>query len=77
MARLTRSRRADLPKSDFGLPSRAKTKAGKAKAGSFPMPDKKHARLAIGMATRSEKAGNITPAQARAVKAKARSKLRG
>jgi len=43
--------------------------------GSFPIGDKKHARLAIGGATRSERAGNISASEAAAVKAKARKKL--
>ena len=37
--------------------------------------DAKHARLAIGGATRSERAGNITPAQEAAIKAKAKAAL--
>lgn len=43
--------------------------------GSFPIGDKKHARLAIGGATRSERAGNISASTAAAIKAKARRKL--
>jgi hypothetical protein len=42
---------------------------------SFPIGDAKHARLAIGGATRSERAGNITPAQEAAIKAKAKAAL--
>lgn len=45
--------------------------------GSFPAGDAKHARLAIGGATRSERAGNITPAQEVSIKAKARAALKG
>lgn len=45
--------------------------------GSFPIGDKKHARLAIGGATRSERAGNISPATEARIKAKARAKLGG
>jgi hypothetical protein len=41
----------------------------------FPINDRNHARLAIGGATRAERAGNITAAQAAEVKAKARAKL--
>lgn len=44
--------------------------------GSFPIGDKKHARLAIGGATRSMRAGNISRATADKIKAKARAKLR-
>jgi hypothetical protein len=43
--------------------------------GSFPIGDKKHARLAIGGATRSERAGNISESTAERIKAKARAKL--
>lgn len=39
---------------------------------SFPVGDKKHARLAIGGATRSERAGNISASEEGAIKAKAR-----
>lgn len=42
---------------------------------SFPIGDKKHARLAIGGATRSERAGNISPSEEAGIKAKARAKL--
>lgn len=43
--------------------------------GSFPIGDKKHARLAIGGATRSERAGNISASTADHIKARARDKL--
>ncbi len=43
--------------------------------GSFPIGDAKHARLAIGGATRSANAGNISQGTANAIKAKARAKL--
>lgn len=43
--------------------------------GSFPIGDKKHARLAIGGATRSMRAGNISASTANSIKAKARAKL--
>jgi hypothetical protein len=44
--------------------------------GSFPIGDKKHARLAIGGATRSERAGNISASTAKHIKAEARAKLK-
>lgn len=66
MAKLTARARKSMPKKDF---------AGAAK--SFPVQDKKHARLAIGGATRSYDAGNISKATERRVKAKARAKLKG
>ena len=43
--------------------------------GSFPVGDKKHARLAIGGATRSYNAGNISKSTEDSIKAKARRKL--
>lgn len=43
--------------------------------GSFPIGDPKHARLAIGGATRSERAGNISPSTAAHIKAEARKEL--
>ena len=43
--------------------------------GSFPIGDKKHARLAIGGATRSERAGNISPSTEAHIKASARKEL--
>ena len=43
--------------------------------GSFPIGDKKHARLAIGGATRSERAGNISASTAAHIKAEARKEL--
>jgi hypothetical protein len=42
---------------------------------SFPDNDATHARLAIGGATRSERAGNISAAEAERIKAKARGAL--
>lgn len=43
--------------------------------GSFPIGDKKHARLAIGAATRSKNAGNISAAEAAKIQAAARAQL--
>jgi hypothetical protein len=53
-----------MPKSSFAGPGR-----------SFPINDANHARLAIGGATRSERAGNISASEAERIKAKARGKL--
>jgi hypothetical protein len=52
MGKLTTNQRKKIPSSKFGLPSKAKTSSGKAKPGSYPMPDKKHAQLAKAFATR-------------------------
>jgi hypothetical protein len=43
--------------------------------GSFPVGDRKHARLAIGGATRSYNAGNISKSTEGKIKAAARKKL--
>jgi hypothetical protein len=60
MSGLTAKTRKGMPSSKFAGPDK-----------SFPVEDKKHARLAIGGATRSERAGNITPEQANAIKHRA------
>jgi len=65
MAKLSKAARDKMPASEFGLP----------KSKGFPMGDKKHARLAISGATRSERAGNISPATESRIKAEARAKL--
>lgn len=70
MARLSAADRKKLPSSKFGLPSKAKTASGKAKAGSYPMPDKAHARAAESMAARF-----ASPAQRSKIDAKARKVL--
>ena len=43
--------------------------------GSFPIGTAKNARLAIGAATRSKNAGNISPSTASAIQSKARAAL--
>ena len=44
-------------------------------SAGFPIGNKVHARLAIGGATRSERAGNISPEKEAQIKAAARKKL--
>ena len=46
MAKLTASTRKKIPKSEFGVPSKAPG------SGSYPMPDKAHAAVAKAYATR-------------------------
>jgi hypothetical protein len=53
-----------MPGKDFAGPGR-----------SFPISDANYARLAISGATRSEHAGNISPAEEAKIKAAARAKL--
>jgi hypothetical protein len=66
MAKLYAADRKKMSKSSFAGPGR-----------SFPINDANHARLAIGGATRSEHAGNISASEADKIKAKARGKLYG
>jgi hypothetical protein len=47
VAKLTASTRKHLPTSSFAVPQKAKTPAGKAKSGSYPIPDALHARNAL------------------------------
>lgn len=46
--RLTAHTRQDMPKSDFALPGKGDGPKG-AGAGSYPIPDEKHARMALAM----------------------------
>jgi len=64
MARLSAATRGKMPKGKFAGPGK-----------SFPINDPEHARLAIGGATRSERAGNISASTAASIKAKARAEL--
>lgn len=66
MAKLDAKKRKGMAKKDFAGPGK-----------SFPVNDPEHARLAIGGATRSERAGNISAGEAAKIKAKARAKLKG
>jgi hypothetical protein len=68
MANLTMAKRSKMP---------AKYFAGGGPKGpkGFPIGDAKHARLAIGGATRSANAGNISQGEAARIKSKARAKL--
>jgi len=66
MSDLTAARRAKMPKGQFAGPNK-----------SFPINDANHARLAIGAATRAERAGHISASQAGRIKARARAKLKG
>ncbi|HTV38602.1 MAG TPA: hypothetical protein VMF12_19390 [Xanthobacteraceae bacterium] len=64
MAPLTSAARKRLAARAFAGPGR-----------SFPIQDKKHARLAISGATRSQHAGNISAAEADRIRTRARAKL--
>lgn len=60
MTRLNAKARKAVPKSKFGIPSKAPGK------GSYPMPDKKHAQVAKAYATRF-----ASPTEKAAIDAKA------
>ena len=62
MGLLTTKRRKSLPASTFGLPGQRK----------YPMPDRSHAINAEARATQQVKAGNLAPASAAKIKAKAK-----
>lgn len=62
--KLTIKRRKAMPQEQFAGPDK-----------SFPVSDSTHARLAIGGATRSEHAGNISHSTAEKIKSKARKVL--
>ena len=47
MAKLNAADRKQLPTSDFAVKSKAKSSKGRAKSGSYPIPDKSHARNAL------------------------------
>lgn len=64
MAKLTTKKRNDLPAVEFAGPGR-----------SYPIPDKSHAANAKARATQQEKKGNLSPAAAAGIKAKANRKL--
>lgn len=64
MARLSARRRKSMPASEFAGPGR-----------SFPVNDAEHARKALQLLPRSEKAGNISPGAAAKVRARAHAKL--
>ena len=66
MAKLFAAMRDKMPKKEFAGPGK-----------SFPVNDANHARLAIGGATRSEHAGNISADEVEKIKSKARGKLYG
>ncbi len=64
MAVLSAADRRGMPGKDFAGPGK-----------SFPVSDPAHARMAISGATRSERAGNISPEEEDKIKSKAREKL--
>jgi hypothetical protein len=67
MAKLKASTRNALPASTFGMPGERK----------YPMPDKSHAANAKARATQQVAKGNLSPASAAKIRAKANAILGG
>jgi hypothetical protein len=67
MGKLTTATRKSIPKSEFGLPG----------ARKYPMPDKSHAANAKARATQQVAKGNLSPASAAKIRAKANRVLGG
>lgn len=62
MANLNAAARKALPKQDFAVPQKAGTPQGKAKGGSYPIPDKSHARNALARSSGKTVAGQVRAA---------------
>lgn len=69
MARLKQKARNKLPKKNFALPGKGEGPEGKG-AGSYPVPDKAHARAAL-----SRVSANGSPAEKAKVRQKVHSKF--
>jgi len=65
MAKLTAAQRKALPKSAFGVPSKAPG------SGSYPMNDRVHQIKAEQFATKEQKKGKLSPAAASRIRSKA------
>ena len=65
---LTAKERQDMPKSDFAMPGKGEGPKG-AGSGSYPIPDKAHARAAL-----SRGAANASPAELAEIKRKVHEK---
>lgn len=62
MSKLKAAGRKALPTSSFALPARASTPQGKAKSGSYPIPDASHARNALARSSGKPIAGKVKAA---------------
>ncbi len=76
MSKLSAKQRANLPRKDFGLPERARTKAARKESGNYPIPDRDHAISAISRSEREYERGNLTKAEFERIQRKAKKKLR-
>ena len=66
---LTAATRAKVPKKDFAIPNKAEGKDEKKESGNYPIPDRKHARAALGLVGM-----HGTPAEKAQVRAKVHAK---
>jgi hypothetical protein len=71
MATLSAKGRKAVPASKFGIPSKAKTPAAKARSGNYPMPDRSHAANAKARASQAVKAGRMSASTKSKIDAKA------
>ncbi len=69
MAKLSMRQRRNIPRSQFGVPSKAP------KSGSYPMPDRSHAANAKARARQQLNKGNISQSTYNTIVAKANRKL--
>lgn len=70
MANLTAAKRKKIPKSEMGLPKKKGPRGGAPK-GTFPMPDKAHARNAKARASEGVNKGTLSKSQKAKIDAKA------
>lgn len=71
MAKLTTAKRQKLKSSQFALPGKGTGKGGKG-AGSYPIPDKSHARAAL-----QRGAQHASPSELATIKRKVKAKYPG
>lgn len=71
MAKLTAAARKKLPRSDFARPGKGEGPQGKG-SGSYPIPDKSHARNALARVSQ-----HGSPAEKKSVRAKVHAKYPG
>lgn len=71
MAKLTAKQRQSMPSKSFALPGKGEGKGGKG-AGSYPIPDKSHARNALARA-----AQHASPSQQATIRSKVKAKFPG
>jgi len=74
MADLSTTRRKDLTKAQFGLPSKVdkgKEKENAAGRGAYPMPDRKHAANAKARASQEYEKGKLSKSEKEKIDAKA------